>query len=61
MTDRDTGQPRGFGFVDMSNDAEGVKAIAALSGRDLEGRTLNVNEARPKSDRPGSGIGRKRR
>jgi cold-inducible RNA-binding protein len=62
MTDRDTGQPRGFGFVDMSNDAEGVKAIAALNGRDLEGRTLNVNEARPKTDRPGgSGIGRKRR
>ena len=62
MTDRDTGQPRGFGFVDMSNDAEGLKAIAALNRRDLEGRTLNVNEARPKTDRPGgSGIGRKRR
>ena len=61
MTDRDTGQPRGFGFVDMSNDAEAIKAIAALNGRDLEGRTLTVDEARPKADRPGGGgFGRKR-
>jgi cold-inducible RNA-binding protein len=61
MTDRDTGQPRGFGFVDMTNDADAVKAIAALNGQDLEGRTLNVNEARPKTDRPGGGgFGRKR-
>ena len=52
MTDRDTGTPRGFGFVDMSNDEEAVKAIAALNGKDFEGRTLNVNEARPKTDRP---------
>jgi len=55
VTDRDSGQPRGFGFVEMANDAEGEKAIAALNGRDLEGRTLNINEARPKADRGGSG------
>jgi RNA recognition motif-containing protein len=61
MTDRDTGQPKGFGFVDMSDDGEAVKAIAALNGKDVEGRTLTVNEARPKTDRPGGGgFGRKR-
>ena len=54
VTDRDSGQPRGFAFVEMGNDAEGLKAIAGLNGRDVEGRTLNVNEARPKEDR-GSG------
>ena len=54
VTDRDTGQPRGFGFVEMSNDSEGDKAIAALNGRDIDGRTLNVNEARPKVERPRS-------
>jgi len=48
VTDRDTGQARGFGFVEMTNDAEGDKAIAALNGRDLDGRALNVNEAHPK-------------
>lgn len=57
VTDRDTGQPRGFGFVEMSNDAEGVKAIAGLNGMDLDGRTLNVNEARPKTERAGGGGG----
>ncbi|HWQ52598.1 MAG TPA: RNA-binding protein [Bryobacteraceae bacterium] len=55
VTDRDSGQPRGFGFVEMSNDAEGEKAIAGLNGRDLDGRTMNVNEARPKEDRGGGG------
>jgi cold-inducible RNA-binding protein len=65
MTDRDTGQPKGFAFVDMTNDGEAAKAIAALNGKDVEGRTLTVNEARPKtdrprSDRPGGGGGRKR-
>lgn len=64
-TDRDSGQPRGFGFVEMSNDGEAEKAIAAVNGTDLDGRTLNVNEARPKTDRPsggggGGGFGRKR-
>jgi cold-inducible RNA-binding protein len=53
VTDRDTGQPKGFGFVEMSNDGEGDKAIAALNGKDVDGRTLNVNEARAKTDRPG--------
>ena len=56
VTDRDTGQPRGFGFVEMSNDDEGDRAIAALNGTQLDGRTLNINEARPKTDR-GSGGG----
>ena len=61
MADPDTGQPRGFGFVDMTNDEDALKAIAALNGTDLEGRTLNVSEARSKTDRPGgSGFGRKR-
>jgi cold-inducible RNA-binding protein len=57
VTDRDTGQPRGFGFVEMTNDAEGDKAIAALNGTDLDGRALNVNEARPKTERSGGGGG----
>lgn len=56
VTDRDTGQARGFGFVEMSDNAEGDRAIAALNGADLDGRALNVNEARPKADR-GSGGG----
>ena len=56
VTDRDTGQARGFAFVEMSVDAEGNAAINSLNGRDLDGRTLNVNEARPKADR-GSGGG----
>ena len=60
VTDRDTGQARGFGFVEMGNDSEGQQAIAALNGRDLDGRALNVNEARPKADR-GSGGGGQRR
>jgi len=57
ITDRDTGQPRGFGFVEMSNNAEADRAIAELNGRELDGRALNVNEARPKSDRGGFGGG----
>ena len=61
VTDRDTGQPRGFGFVEMTNDGEGLKAIAALNGSDVDGRTLNVNEARPKAERSGGGFGRGRR
>ena len=50
VTDRDTGQARGFGFVEMANNAEGDRAIAELNGRELDGRALNVNEARPKED-----------
>jgi len=56
VTDRDTGQARGFAFVEMSDTAEADRAIAALNGTDLDGRALNVNEARPKTDR-GSGGG----
>ena len=56
VTDRDTGQARGFAFVEMSVDAEGNAAISGLNGRDLDGRSLNVNEARPKTER-GSGGG----
>ncbi len=57
VTDRETGQARGFGFVEMSNDSEGENAIQALNGRELEGRALNVNEARPKEQRGGGGGG----
>jgi len=53
MTDRDTGRSRGFGFVEMANSEEGDKAIAALNGSQVGGRTLNVNEARPKPERTG--------
>jgi len=52
VTDRDTGRSRGFGFVEMSNASEADKAIAALNGTDLGGRTLTINEAKPKSERP---------
>jgi RNA recognition motif-containing protein len=55
VTDRDTGRARGFGFVEMSVDADAMKAIAGLNGRDLDGRALNVNEAKPKEDRGGGG------
>ena len=57
VTDRDTGQPRGFAFVEMTNDAEGERAIEAINGREVGGRALNVNEARPKSEGGGRGRG----
>jgi cold-inducible RNA-binding protein len=57
MTDRDTGRSRGFGFVEMASAEEGEKAIAALNGSQMGGRTLNVNEARPKAERSGGGGG----
>ena len=57
VTDRDTGRARGFGFVEMSVNADADRAIAALNGKDLGGRTLNINEARPKEDRGGGGGG----
>lgn len=57
MTDRDTGRSRGFGFVEMASAEDGEKAIAALNGTQLGGRTLNVNEARPKVERGGGGGG----
>src|SRR2546425_13294721 len=50
VTDRDSGQPRGFGFVEMTNNAEGDRAIAAVNGQEVGGRALNVNEAKPKSE-----------
>lgn len=56
VTDRDSGQPRGFAFVEMTDRSAAEKAIAQLNGTDLNGRTMNVNEARPKPER-GSGYG----
>jgi RNA recognition motif-containing protein len=57
ITDRDTGRAKGFGFVEMTANAEADQAIAALNGRELDGRALNVNEARPKTDRGSFGGG----
>jgi cold-inducible RNA-binding protein len=57
VTDRDSGQARGFGFVEMSANADADRAIAELNGRELDGRALNINEARPKTDRAGGGGG----
>ena len=57
ITDRDTGRSRGFAFVEMTDSAEADKAIAALNGSDLDGRTLNINEARPKAAGGGGGRG----
>ncbi len=63
ITDRDSGRPKGFGFVEMPSASEGQAAIAALNGKTLEERTLNVSEARPRSEsgrgggRPGGGYG----
>ena len=57
VTDRDTGRARGFGFVEMDVDAEAERAIAALNGRDLDGRALSINEAKPKEQRSGGGGG----
>jgi len=68
ITDRFTGDPRGFGFVEMSNSTEAQAAISGLDGKDLKGRALKVNEARPRRDdrggrggfgRGGSGGGRR--
>ena len=52
IMDRNTGRSKGFGFVEMSNDEEAKAAIAGLNGKDLDGRNMNVNEARPKTERP---------
>lgn len=57
VTDRTTGQPRGFAFVEMSNRNEAEAAMSSLNGSDLHGRTLSVNEARPKADGPRGGGG----
>ena len=55
MTDRETGRSRGFAFVEMQNEGEADQAIAALNGYTMDGRALNVNEARPKPERGGFG------
>jgi RNA recognition motif-containing protein len=57
ITDRETGRSRGFGFVEMDNDAEAQTAIEALNGKPFKGRPLTVNEARPREDRGGGGGG----
>lgn len=54
VTDRETGRSRGFGFVEMEDDSAAAKAIGAINGRDVDGRSLNVNEARPREPRGGS-------
>ncbi len=51
ITDRSTGQSRGFGFVEMSDDAAAERAISGLNGKDVDGRNLTVNEARPREER----------
>jgi RNA recognition motif-containing protein len=55
IKDRETGRSRGFGFVEMPNDSEGQKAIDELNGTDFEGKTINVNVARPKTERSNGG------
>ncbi|MHC4428023.1 MAG: RNA recognition motif domain-containing protein [Planctomycetota bacterium] len=57
ITDRDTGRSRGFAFVTMPDDAAARAAIDGLNGKELDGRTLNVNEAKPRTDRAGGGGG----
>ena len=55
VRDRDTGQPRGFAFVEMTNANEAATAINAMNGREVNGRALNVNQARPREERGGGG------
>jgi RNA recognition motif-containing protein len=57
IEDRDTGRSKGFGFVEMSSDAEAEAAISGLNGKDNDGRALTVNEARPREERGGGGGG----
>src|SRR2546426_11030130 len=58
VEDRDTGRSRGFGFVEMSSKEEGEAAIAQFNGKEVNGRALNVNEAKPRENRGGGGGGR---
>jgi RNA recognition motif-containing protein len=58
IEERETGRSRGFGFVEMSSDAEGQNAIAQLNGKEIDGRELKVNEAKPQENRGGGGGGR---
>jgi len=55
ISDRDTGRSKGFGFVEMSSDAEAQAAIAGMSGKEMGGRTVTVNEAKPREERGGGG------
>jgi RNA recognition motif-containing protein len=57
VKDRFTGESRGFGFIDMENDSEAMAAIAAVNGKELNGRALKVNEARPQAAKPQGGRG----
>ncbi len=58
VEDRDTGRSRGFGFVEMSSKEEGAAAIAQFNGKEINGRSLTVNEAKPRENRAGGGGGR---
>ncbi len=57
VKDRESGRSRGFGFVEMVNDADAKKAIDELNGKELDGRAITVNEARPREDKPRGGFG----
>lgn len=57
ITDKFSGESKGFGFVEMANKTEAMAALAGLNGKELQGRTLNVSEARPRESRPGGGGG----
>ena len=60
IVDRDTGRSKGFGFVEMDSGEQAQAAITALNGREVDGRALTVNEARPREDRGGQGGNRRR-
>lgn len=60
ITDRETGRPRGFGFVEMANVKDGQSAISALNGKEIDGRQIAVSEAKPQENRGGNGGGRDR-
>lgn len=57
VMDRETGRPRGFGFVEVSDSQQGNAAIAAINGKNIDGRDLTVNEAKPRESRGGGGFG----
>lgn len=57
VTDRETGRPRGFGFIEMGSKAEGEAAISKYNGTEIDGRSLTVNEAKPRENRGGGGFG----
>ena len=57
ITDRETNRSKGFGFVEMSTEEEAQEAIKQLNGKELDGRTITVNEARPREERPSNSFG----